>query len=211
MRRSLIACLFSLFLVTFGLGCLKMQSSMMVHPNGSVSGTVTVGIQEAFFNMSDDVDLSFGNMTLIDTENATVWSEDGWVYIQEEETFVDEENLTVQVIEYSDYTEYIIDADLSEFQDEAAQEDEYNLSDPFTQIFLQQMVFEFSVEMPGNIVEANTPDYQGSTATWSYNGVSILEADRLYIKSRAPIPEGLFLSLLCLVGLVFRTRLEQAD
>ena len=67
---------------------------------------------------------------------------------------VDEENMTVQVNKFPEYTEYVIDADLSEFQEEASQEDDFNLSDPFTQMFLQQMVFEFEVIMPGEIVEA---------------------------------------------------------
>jgi len=207
LRRNLFACVAVLVLVVSGLGCLKMESVVMVHPNGSVSGTVTMGIQEAFFNVSEDTNLTFGNMTLIDTENATIWTEDGWVYIQEEETFVDEDNMTVQVNRYSDYTEYIIDADLSEFQEEAAQEDDFNLTDPFTQIFLEQMVFEFRVEMPGTIVEASTEDIDGSTATWSYTGVSVQEADQLYIRSRLPIPEPLLVPFVVAIAtLVYRIR-----
>jgi len=183
----------------------------MVHPNGSISGTVTIGIQEAFFNMSEDTNISFGNMTLIDTENATVWTEEGWVYIQEEEMFIDEENMTVQINKFPEYTEYVIDADLSEFQEEASQADDFNLSDPFTQLFLQQMVFEFEVVMPGEVVEANTGNIDGSSATWSYNGVSIQQADRLYIKSRLPIPEGIIpISAIALAGLAYGIR-SRAD
>jgi hypothetical protein len=206
LRRNILACIASLVLVLAGLGCLKMNSLVIVHSNGSISGTVTIGIQEAFFNMSEDTNLSFGNMTLIDTENATVWTEEGWVYIQEEEMFIDEENMTVQVNEYPGYTEYVIDADLSEFQEEASQDDDFNLTDPFTQLFLQQMVFEFEVVMPGEIVDANTDTIDGSSATWSFNGVSIQEADRLYIRSKL-IPEGLVpISAIALAGLVYGIR-----
>jgi hypothetical protein len=207
LRRNLLACVASLVLVISGLGCLKMNSLVIVHSNGSISGTVTIGIMEDFFNMSEDTNISYGNMTLIDTENATVWSEDGWVYIQQEGMFVDEENMTVQVNSYPEHTEYVIDADLSEFQEEASQDDDFNLTDPFSQLFLQQMVFEFEVLMPGEIVEANTDDIDGSSATWSYNGVSIQDADRLYIKSRLPIPEGLIpISAIALAGLAYVIR-----
>jgi hypothetical protein len=113
----------------------------------------------------------------------------------------------VQVNEYPEYTEYVIDADLSEFQDEASQDDDFNLTDPFTQLFLQQMVFEFEVIMPGEIVDANTDTIDGSSATWSFNGVSIQEADRLYIRSKLPIPEGLIpISAIALAGLAYGIR-----
>jgi hypothetical protein len=198
LRRSSIA-VATLVLVLLGLGCMKMESLVTVLPNGSAKGSVTVGIMESFWNTSEFMNMSFGNFTMLDTENATVWSEGGWVYIKQEELFIPEDNLTIQIDVLEDYTEYTIEANVSEMQEGASQEDEFNLSDPFTQIFLQQMTFDFAIEMPGEIVDSNAHETTASSAAWSFTGATMMQIDRLYVKSRMYVPEA-FLVLAALPG-----------
>ncbi len=189
MRRSMAVGILTVCIAALGLGCLKLESEVTVHPNGSASGSVTIGIMEIFWNASEDTDLSFGNLTIIETENATMWVENGWVYFREESETILGENMSVEVIPGEGYTEYVIDTNLTEFEES---EDEYNLSDPFSQILLQQMTFKITITMPGEIVEANTEDRSGSMATWTYDGLAIQEADRLLVRSKMYVPEGLF-------------------
>ncbi len=207
MRRSLVFGIAAVLLVSLSFGCLKMESLITVLHNGSAKGTVTVGIMESYWNMSDLMNLSFGNFTFIDTENATIWTEGGWVYLKGEDLLIPEENMSIQVTPYAEYTEYLIDANLSELQEEAGEEDEVNLSDPFTQIFLSQMTFDFTIEMPGEIVESNAHQWSGSMADWSYTGATLQAADRLYVKSRLYVPEMLPACVLPVLGLLLGRRL----
>lgn len=179
----------------FGLGCMKMETEMIVHPNGSATGSVIIAIEEMYWNMSKEMNTSMGDFEFIDTENATIWREDGWVYIKSDEMGISEENMSVEVKQYPGYTEYKIEANLSEYQEEGEVED-YNLSDPFTQIMLQSMTFKFTVVMPGTIVDSNAHQWSDSTAIWSYTGASIQEAESIYVKSKAGIPETLMLPLI---------------
>ena len=206
MRRSLAIGIAAVLLVSFSFGCLKMDSAITVLQNGSARGTVTVGILESFWNMSETANLSIGDLTLIDAENATVWREGGWVYIRGEDLLVPEENMSIQIIPQNQYTEYIIDANLSELQEEAGEDENLNLSDPFTQIFLSQMTFDFSVLMPGEIVDSNAHLVAGSKAEWSFTGATIQQADRLYVKSRMYVPEMLPASALVALGVTLLRR-----
>ena len=179
-------------LTLFGLGCMKMETEITVHPNGTVSGSTIVAIDEVYWNMSEDMNTSMGDFEFIDIENATVWREDGWVYFESGEMGIPEENMSLEVRQYPGYTEYEIDADLSELEE--TESEEMNFSDPFTQILLSSMTIEFTFNMPGEIVDTNAHQSSGSTATWSYTGASIQDVDNIYVKSRAYVSEtGVFL------------------
>ncbi len=208
MKRSMAFGIAAIVIVSMGFGCLKMESEITVHPNGSATGTVTVGIQEEFWNLSGG-NLTMGDFNLVDAENATIWNEDGWIYFRQEDLFVPEENMSIEIIPKGEYTEYVIDANLTDVQEGVSEEEEFNLSDPFTQLFLEQMTFEFTIVMPGEIIESNAHEVSGSRANWSYDGTTMESAERLYVRSK-DVPEICW--LLCLVPLsgiaVLRGRLR---
>ena len=197
MKRSMAFGIVAIMAVSIGLGCLRMESEITVHPNGSATGSVTVGIMEEYWNLSGG-NMSFGNFTLIDAENATMWKEGGWIYFREEDLFVPEENMSIQIIPRDGYREYVIDANLSDVQEDVSEGDEFNLSDPFTQLFLTQMTFEFAIVMPGEIIDSNAHEVAGSRASWFYDGTTMQSAERLYVRSK-DIPEICW--LLCLVAI----------
>ena len=114
-------------------------------------------------------------------------------------TYFPEPGAIDPAMQAEDYTEYTIEANVSEMQEGASQEDEFNLSDPFTQIFLQQMTFDFAIEMPGEIVDSNAHETTASSAAWSFTGATMMQIDRLYVKSRMYVPEA-FLVLAALPG-----------
>ncbi len=88
----------------------------------------------------------------------------------------------------------------------AAGQEEVNLSDPFTQMMLQQMRIQFKVTMPGEIVESNG-NVTGSTATWSYNGLQMEDMGVLYARSRLSVPELMLVpAALLAVAIVQRRR-----
>lgn len=200
MKRSMALGIIAIMAVSMGLGCLKVESEITVHANGSATGSVTMGIMEEYWNLSGG-NMSFGNFTLIDAENATVWTEDGWIYFREEDLFVPEENMSIEIIPRNGYNEYVIDANLSGVQEDVSEDDEFNLSDPFTQLFLEQMTFEFAIVMPGEIIESNAHEVVGARANWFYDGTTMESAERLYVRSK-DIPEICWLiSLVAISGI----------
>ncbi len=200
---SIAAAVVVTIISSLALGCLKMESDMTVHPDGSATGFAIIGVQEAYFNMSD-----WANFTTFDYQNATIWTEEGWVYIKTNETRVGSEDLSIDVTRYPEYTEYTLQANLSGLDQALGEEDYLNLSDPFTQLLLQTMTFKFRVTMPGSIVESNAGAWSGSDATWSYNGVTIQSAEGLYVRSRLSVDEGplplIGIPLVVLAGLLGR-------
>ena len=186
-KKTIAVVMVATMLTLFGLGCMKMETEITIHPNGSVSGSTIIAIDEVYWNMSEGMNTSMGDFDFIDTENVTVWREDGWVYLESDEMVIPEENISLEVRQYPGYTEYEIDADTSELQE--AGDEEMNFSDPFTQILLSSMTIEFTFNMPGEIIDTNAHQFSGSTATWSYTGTSIQNVDNIYVKSRAYVSE----------------------
>jgi hypothetical protein len=182
-KRIVAAAIVSISMVLLGLGCLKMDTKVMIYPNGSAGGSVIIGMEESFWNMSGGLnETGMGNISFIDTENATVRREGGWVYIESGDMPIDDENLSVQVTQYGDYTEYVIEANMSSVED-AGNTSEVNMSDPFTQMMLSTMSFNFTIEMPGEIVDSNAHSWSGNRAMWTYTGMTISSAENLYAKS----------------------------
>jgi len=200
-KNGLPVIVVAVLVASMGLGCLKMETRLTVLENGSVVSGALIAVQELYWNLTET-----SNLTSFAVENATVWSEGGWMYIQIPETIVPEEDMKVTTTRYAGYTEYALVANLSDFQ-EMGEEEGLNLSDPFTQFFLQTMTFNFTVKMPGQIFDSNAHRVEGSTALWFYNGATIQPVDRLYVKSRISTPEGaLQLAALPLLLAVARLR-----
>lgn len=190
-------------IASLGLGCLKMETRLTVLQNGSILGTAIIAVQEMYWNETE-----ISNLTSLDLQNATVWSEGGWTYGQTPETIVPEEDIDVTMTRYAGYTEYALVANLSDFQ-ETGEEEGLNLSDPFTQMMLQTMTLNFTVKMPGQISDSNAHRVEGSTALWFFNGATIQTVDKIYVKSRSSIPEGLLLQLAAVPLLLGLARLRR--
>jgi len=183
-KNGLAVVVVAVLIASLGLGCLKMETRLTVLQNGSILGTAIIAVQEMYWNETE-----ISNLTSLDLQNATVWSEGGWTYGQTPETIVPEEDMDVTVTRYPGYTEYALVANLSDFQ-ESGEEEGLNMSDPFTQMMLQTMTLNFTVKMPGQISDSNAHRVEGSTALWFFNGATIQSVDRIYVKSKSSIPEA---------------------
>ena len=202
-RNGFAVVLVAIIIASLGLGCLKMETRLTVLQNGSILGTAIIAVQEMYWNATE-----ISNLTSLDLQNATVWSEGGWVYGQTPETIIPEENMSVSMTRYPGYTEYALVANLTDYQ-QAGEEEGLNLSDPFTQLLLQTMTFNFTVKMPGQIFESNAHRVDGSTARWFFDGGSIITASRIYAKSKAYVAEASVLQLAATALLVLLARLRR--
>jgi len=202
-KNGVAVTLVAVIIASLGLGCLKMETRLTVLQNGSILGTAIIAVQETYWN-----ETQISNLTSIDLQNATVWHEGEWVYGQTPETIVPQEDMGVTVTRYPGYTEYSLLANLSDFQ-QAGEEEGLNLSDPWTQVFLQTMTFNFTVNMPGRILDSNAHRVEGSTARWFFDGTTIQTMDRIYAKSRTSIPEACVLQLAAVPLLLVLARLRR--
>jgi len=202
--------------VLLGLGCLKMNVDIKVYENGSATGSFSIAIPEAFWNMSQSMNMSAGNETGIGGFNmnlsmglgsnvTSIRHEGGYVYIESAETPIPPENFSITIEKQGGYTYYTLYANMSQGEDMAAGQEEVNLSEPFTQMMLQQMRIQFKVTMPGKIVESNG-NYTGSTATWSYSGLQIGDVGAVYARSRLSVPELMLVPAVLLAVAIVRRR-----
>ncbi len=208
-KKMIFTITIAMIVASLTLGCVKTDVDMTVHENGSMTASFTMGMQEMYWNMSGGMNSTFGNFSFFGnetelTENATeVWKENGWVYVRTEGIRVPEENMSLEIDQYPSYTEYVIRANMTDVDDTPDEGGDigYNLSDPMVRGMLESMTFDFSINMPGEIVDHNAHDVANGRATWNYNGITMENATTLYAKSHYyGMPEGLTLLFAIVTG-----------
>ena len=113
-----------------------------------------------YYNLSEMVDPRFMALAFLDPSNATIWEEGGWVHAESDDIHIPAENMSLgsmglEISETDEYTEYRVQANISEIRSLGDQLEGFNLTDWLEELLLGSMVFEFTVEMPGEVVDTN--------------------------------------------------------